>query len=111
MPEPITLAFLAGAKLFAMHAGHAAVVQGAATVTAGGVTGAGVAHTAMLLTAGVAAGTILYSICRSLDKLRNAGVLSTREAEQMKEKARSLDEKQQMEMKEDVDALARKWGV
>jgi hypothetical protein len=111
VPEPIFLLLLAAAKITAIQAGHAAAVQGTSAVVTASVTGAGVAHAPVLLTTGVAVRTVLYSICMVLDKLRNAEVLLARQAEQLKEKAKSLDEKGQREMKDDVDALARKWRV
>jgi hypothetical protein len=112
MPEPITLALLGIAKLFSIHAAHAATAHAVGGAVAGGATGAGVTHvTCTFLFTGVVVGTVLYTICKLLERLVNGGVFSQKQAEAFKEKARSTDEKTQAKMRDDAQALCDKYGV
>jgi hypothetical protein len=112
MPEPFTLAFLGLAKLFSAHAAHAATAHAVGGAVAGGATGAGVTHvTCTFLFTGVVVGTVLYTICKLLERLVNGGIFSQKQAEAFKEKARCADEKTQAEMRDDAQGLCNKWGV
>jgi hypothetical protein len=112
MPEPITLALLGLGKLFSVHAAHAATAQAVGGAVAGGATGAGVAHvTCTFLFTGVVVGTVLYAICKLLERLVNGGIFSQKQAEAFKEKAASADEKTREKMRDDAQALCNKWGV
>jgi hypothetical protein len=91
MPEPITgLLFLAGAKIVGAHVGHAAAAK---------------------LLIGVAAGTVLYSICRCLKRLVEGGIFSKKQAEGYKSRAKHADKHTQKEMLSDAEDLCEKYGV
>ena len=111
MPEPISLLLLAGAKLASIHAAHVAAAQTAASVAGGTAVGATTAHVAAFLFVGVAAGTVLYAICKCLQRLVEGGIFSQKQAEAFKSKASSVDEKTQKEMLRDSEALCEKYGV
>jgi hypothetical protein len=112
MPEPFTLGCIALAKLFSVHAAHAATAQAVGGAVAGGATGAGVAHvTCTFLFTGVVAGTVLYAICKLLERLVNGGIFSQKQAEAFKGKAESVDEKTREKMRDDAQALCDKYGV
>ena len=111
MPEPISLLLLAGAKIASIHAAHAAAAQTAGTVIGGAAAGAGSSHLAALLLVGVAAGSVLYAICKCLERLVEAGVFSQKQAEAYKARASSSDEKTQKLMLQDAEDLCRKWGA
>jgi hypothetical protein len=112
MPEPFTLALLGLGKLFSVHAAHAATAQAVGGAVAGGATGAGVAHvTCTFLFTGVVAGTVLYAICKLLERLVNGGIFSQKQAEAFKGKAESVDEKTREKMRDDAQALCDKYGV
>ena len=89
------------------HAHHAAcaahAVHAASVVTA--------AQVATSLFAGVAVGTMLYALCRRLQSLVEAGILSQEQAEAFKSKASSADEKTKKEMLSDANNLCEKYGI
>jgi hypothetical protein len=111
MPEPISLLLLAGAKLASIHAAHAAAAQTAASVAGGAAVGATAAHVATFLFVGVAAGTVVWAICKCLQRLVEGGIFSENQARAFKSKAMSVDEKTQNKMLGDAEALCEKWGV
>jgi hypothetical protein len=102
MPEPISLLFLAGAKLIGIHAANAAAAQTAASLAGGAAVGATVAHVATFLFIGVAASTVLYAICECLQRLLEGGIFSEKQAEAFKSKASSVNEKTQKQMLSDL---------
>jgi len=111
MPELIALLLLAGAKLASIHAAHAAAAQTAASVAGGAAAGATAAHVTTFLFVGVAVGTVLYAICKCLQRLVESGIFSQKQSEAFKSKATSVDEKTQKQMLIDVEILCEKYGV
>lgn len=113
---------MGAAKLLAMHSAHAAaghVVAGHVAAVAGsgvggaaaGAGGAAVAHHVIAaLFIGVAAGTVMYSICKCLEKLLKKGVFSEQQAKSYKYKAEHSDEKTQKEMLRDAEDLCAKYN-
>jgi len=70
-----------------------------------------VAQVATSFFAGVAVSIVLYTLCRCLDRLVEAGILSQKQAEEFKSKASLADEKTQKEMLNDANELCEKWGI
>jgi hypothetical protein len=82
-----------------LHTAHHAVHAAAAT------------QVATSLITNVAVGTILYAICRRLQRLVEAEILSQEQAEAFKSRAGSADEKTRREMLSDANKFCEKYGI